>query len=1126
MNYCRHTILMAIAASVFWVVAGRDAAGQTPVPSEKPKLEGPLEYVGPDTYLLLDAQGRPQPVLGMTYEEFVAAWKQLEHVEAHNAEPRFTIDELRITGAAQDDHAKLDVELTIRSLAGGPLKVPVGMADAILLEEPRLEVIGDAEPAAAAKSFIDYDPQAGGFVVWIDGKPQHRCKLSMRIVRPLVRGGNESSLQLNLPRALVSRLSLTVPTPIVDAATTAGAQLTKETTADGGTRLAVDGPSGDFRLSWNTSAADRPELATVLSATGAIAITIDGHSVRSDARLTVRSYGGTFDRFRVRLPVGAQLIQDRPRDAGAATPNYRMVVGDRAAAADDGSQIVTVEFAEKQFGPVEVALSTEQPLGLSTSERAMQLAGFEVLGAVRQFGDVAIGVADDWQLRWEIGPYVRQVERAELPASLRDVQPTVAFQYDRQPWSLRSQIVARPMVVHVAPDYALDLGVDEARLRVRLEYQVPGARAFEFRVQLAGWELTPEPIESNGLVDRDRVLVTREGVLVLPLTQASSRRAEIAFNLRRAVARNATGLRLPLPVPEADTVAAGDLVVAAAAAIELLPDIAESHGLSPTPVTGDAPLSSAADGRRLFYFRSFLPGPVFAAKRSVRPSDVTAQIDTRLAVDWRQLRATQEVAYRVEYQPVQELVFELPSGWSIADGQIEIVPATPRAESIAVAVVIEPASHGRPTRIARAALAQPRLGEFRVRVGYEIADSAGPLGIGGNRLALPQPAGARITSHRVEVSSAPDVAVSLDASANSTWQSGEYAGAKSALLLSTEGSAADLPLVVERTAPDRPRATIVERVWLQTWQAGNTIQDRAAIKFRTTGTEVTLELPPLSTVREVEVLVDGALASASERQDGRLIVELPKSRGGEEGAGGSHVLELRYRRPAEVGLLTRHAFTPPQLVGSSTLSEVYWQVVLPGDRHIIQTPDQLAPVDPRQWLEVFSGRQATRPQAELESWVGATSQLGPSAAENAYLFSGLAPMASIELLIAPRWLIVLVASGAMLAVASLWMYVPIVRRGWIVIFLAAVVAALAVAYPAPAVLLGQASVLGVILAAFALALRRWTTSRTVLQSPPTAGSTNVRLRPSLHTDSYLTTPLATSTSSTPTAPLVAPEVDR
>ena len=85
MNHRRHTILIAIVASV----SLPDLAGlvrrrsREPPPSDPPKPpkvsnEGGIEYVGPDTYLLLDAEGRPQPVLGMSYEEFVAAWKKLQ----------------------------------------------------------------------------------------------------------------------------------------------------------------------------------------------------------------------------------------------------------------------------------------------------------------------------------------------------------------------------------------------------------------------------------------------------------------------------------------------------------------------------------------------------------------------------------------------------------------------------------------------------------------------------------------------------------------------------------------------------------------------------------------------------------------------------------------------------------------------------------------------------------------------------------------------------------------------------------------------------------------------------------------------------------------------------------------
>ena len=51
-----------------------------------PVLQTPLrdgdervQYVGPDTYILRDAQGRLQSMPGMTYEDFLAAWKSAGH---------------------------------------------------------------------------------------------------------------------------------------------------------------------------------------------------------------------------------------------------------------------------------------------------------------------------------------------------------------------------------------------------------------------------------------------------------------------------------------------------------------------------------------------------------------------------------------------------------------------------------------------------------------------------------------------------------------------------------------------------------------------------------------------------------------------------------------------------------------------------------------------------------------------------------------------------------------------------------------------------------------------------------------------------------------------------------------
>lgn len=1160
----RPPLLFSIVAAVSLAGAGVCAWGQEveaegAKPSSTqiaaPQVSGPIEYVGPDTYILLDAEGRPQPVLGMSYEEFIAAWKQLEQVERASDEPRFTIDELRMSGRAVDDHAEFEAVVKVRVLADGLVRVPLGMAGGILREQPKVEG-GKNDDAAAA--VVQYDARAGGFVALIDSKAKAAAtdareakqivEISLHLLVPLVRDGNETSLQLNCPRALVSELALDLPTAIVDATATEGTLVTTVAGAQGGTRLEVDGPAGDFRLRWNTAEAARPELATVLSATGAIGISIDGHSIRSDAHLTVRSYGGSFERFRVRLPPGAKLVEERTPDAGEGPPTYRIAVDAATAPANTDSQVVTVELAEKQLGPVEIELSTEQPLGLNSAEEAVELAGFEVVGAVRQYGDVAVQVADDWQLRSEAGPYLRQVEPAELPAALAEFPATIAYQYDRQPWSLRARVAARPMVVNVTPAYSLELDAVEARLQAQLVYQVPGARAFEFRVRLEGWELTPDPVESNGLVDRDAVMVSRDGVLVLPLAQASSRRAEVTFQLRRPLARDAKDMALALPIPEADSVAAAEVAVSADASIELLPNMAGSRGLSPIPVTSETPVELATNGEQVFRFHMLAPDAVFAATRTIRPSTVTAEVESSLAVDWQKLEATQQIDYRVEHQPIEQVTLQVPTGWKLVDNQIEITPVGGAGAPIALTAVAENATHGRATQLLRASLPQPRMGNFQARAAYQFAEPSELLGVGQNSVPLPGPA-AMVARHRVRLAAGPRIALALGDGAAAAWREAAAMRADQSLVVDAIGQQASLPLAMEPLVVNRPQDTKVTRAWLQTWQVGGMVQDRAVFQYHTSGSAVTVELPPQVATQEVEVLADGELAHVSARQEGRLVVDVPPQVRTALSAVGatpvSHTLELRYRRPAPLGLVARHEFTPPQLVGSSALSEVYWQVVLPGDRHVVQAPAALVPVEPWQWLEVFAGREAVKSQGEMEEWAGATKQLAPSAAQNAYLYSGLAPVASIEMLTAPRWLVVLAASGAVLAVVSLWMYVPAVRRGWLGVLLAAVVAGLAVAYPTPAVLLGQAAVLGVVLAGVSMWLQRRLV-RPLPRPTTTSGSTNLRMRSSLRTDSYLSPSMGGATSGSAssgnstggamnigamgggssTMPLAIPEVDR
>ena len=235
-----------------------------------------------------------------------------------------------------------------------------------------------------------------------------------------------------------------------------------------------------MRLSWQTTEAGSGDFASVLNAEGAIRVAIDGRSVRTNARLTVQSYGGGFDRFQVKLPRGAQLVQNRSLQEPSEQPNYRVSLtpkpGETAQSnAADRQQIVLIELPEKQRGPVTVELATEQAIGME-GESSVELGGMEVVGAVRQFGDVALQVAPDWQAHWDIGPHVRQVDPTEVTPLLQQPAATAAFQYDREPWSIIVRVAARKFRIVATPEYQLNFSADDIRLAVRLNYQVLGAQ--------------------------------------------------------------------------------------------------------------------------------------------------------------------------------------------------------------------------------------------------------------------------------------------------------------------------------------------------------------------------------------------------------------------------------------------------------------------------------------------------------------------------------------------------------------------------------------------------------------------------------------------------------------------------
>jgi hypothetical protein len=126
-------------------------------------------------------------------------------------------------------------------------------------------------------------------------------------------------------------------------------------------------------------------------------------------------------------------------------------------------------------------------------------------------------------------------------------------------------------------------------------------------------------------------------------------------------------------------------------------------------------------------------------------------------------------------------------------------------------------------------------------------------------------------------------------------------------------------------------------------------------------------------------------------------------------------------------------------------------------------------------------------------------------------------VSSIELITAPRWLIVLTISSVALVIGFVLIYSPAARRGWIAAAAACLIAGLAVAFPVSALLLGQAAGLGVVAALLGLALKRTTSRTTHWPVTVSGGSSQRQVAP--RSDSILMPPVVATASTAPTVPL-------
>jgi hypothetical protein len=1008
-----------------------------------------VEETEPSIYYLPDKQGNLQPVLDFKYQDFVDLYKLKNQLGRRDQPPRFSLQRISASGSAQETQAELTVQFQVSTRDTQWVRVPLRLDQGLLR--------GPAQYKGPGEHVVQYEGEGTGYVCWIRGKPDTQHEITLTILVPLESVGEETRLKLSVPRATSSELKLSVPIANAIGVVSEGMAPLSSTAKGGGTEFAAVGLAADFQLAWHKPN-PAAEMPVVLDAIGTVMARLDGRAISTEATLSVRSHGAAFDRLTVVLPPDAEYSPGKTDGyvvTPLETPSKNAAKSDKPDAKASVTRSVEVRLPKKTVGPVEIHLNCRRAYDPAQTTAWCDLAGFEVVGATRQWGTLAVVAGCDWQVLWGSSRAIRQLD--SLPNRLRKEDVVAGFEYSCQPYSLPLRLSPRKTRINVEPEYVVFVDRGQVRLDAKLAYMIRGAAVSTVEIALPGWEF--DEAGPDSLVTADGV-TTESGVVSIPLRRPASGLVEVQLRARRPIDAKAASLLVPLPRPRGAVVASASVVVVAADNVELTPDVRATTGLVRQRIA--PPLNLPPRQQDPIYYRGAGGDAVFAAGLRVHSQRIGVDVGSEVLLAENAASVEQKFSYSIAHEPVEQLAVAVPRELAMKriqvriDGGKPIVAAvTPRDPLVASTAA---------TVAAKISLPEPRIGDCEVTLRYSapLADDSKTIDI---PLVMPQD-GELLTNN---------LAVIADTSSHVLLRKGDWVvsdrdsldlDGQSRLSLSASKRVDSVELDVRRTAKSQPESLVVDRAWIQSWLTSSERQDRATYRFTTSRRELKVILPSGAVAAEAAVMVNGHLVEPRTLADEQLSIPLSGGR-----VGRPFVVELRYHFTAAQPPRGAVRVEFPRLVPDAWSERLYWQVILPSSEHLISTPAGFTGEFTWKW-NGFWGRTALLDQEHLESWVEAAPRDALPEHANVYLFSAIGKVEAAELQTAGRTWIVLCASGAALVVGLLLIYVPVSRHPATLLVIAMALLAAGLVAPEPTLLLAQAACVGLALTLLAGLLER------------------------------------------------------
>jgi hypothetical protein len=1003
---------------------------------------------GPDIFLLPDESGQLRRVLGYRYEDFFKAWQANGASVDPSDRPAFSIDKFEMSATEEGDALRAEVTIELELQDDGWVEAPLQLPS-LMVESSKIE-------GGADRDFVTFDARKATYAAWFKGKPGDRRTVRLIGQLPIERDGARRRLTLELPAARASVVTLQTSDD-AKLETPSSAQVTHTGGQQGQSQSRIVGAKGKLVATWGDDTQPSATAADLEAVTDAI-VTVTPGRVTYIPFIRLNNLGEPIEKVIVRLPPGATA----PMAEDGVGYSYRPTSGDKQSAHSE----VEVVFDRPTSEPPLIRMTVEQPAAAGGA--VLRVGAFEVMGAFRQSGCVAVRVSDELHAHFELDGQIQQIEPSALPEELAEEPPFAAFQTVGAAWAAEVHTQPRQRKVTVEPTYRLHLDSQGAALDVSLNYLITGGPLFEVRLDLRGWELTEQNIESGGAVNTAEQHVTPEGVLILPMAEADVEQIRLRFRLRREAGLGVHDL--PLPEAQGAFVLPGELTVTCDDAWNASAVIERSVGVSPVDHRTDAgavesdPSATSSSGQPPLRLQAFLPQSRVTLDVSERDQVIEVASDIAASFDGRTLNAEQRLTYDIRYQPATLLSATVTSDLLSNEGLELLLNGNPLAST---AVDVHPLDEGEDGVANRADsfrlvvdLPELTVGKAVLLIRSHLALSqtqlsgASPIKL---PLALPDQS---VSSTATVQSSTGSLRVELANDGNlepwtlSSSQRATLAGEEpDPLRVTTTRRARSLSLRLASAKVALPVEIRIEAAWVQTWIAGGMRQDRVVYRLHTSGPEVAIALP--SGFEIVEVLLDRRVVPVSQRRPGVIVVELPASE-----AERSHTLELRRHTPLQLGAWGKQAVAFPRVEGADAWSPFFWQLVLPPDLAALATPSGMSAEYRLGWQGVRWGREPTQSQRDLERWTNATQAPAPGPRTNQYVYSAFEPPPSVEFVAIRRIWLVVAAGLTVFVIGLAWLYTSLARSAAFWLGLCVATAALLFVYPEAVILLVQAVILG------------------------------------------------------------------